>query len=810
MYHIVGTGLITIILYLISYSFYLNGFYTLQFHRRLWNFLLASVFIITAAAGLLLALQITYKWNIPIIKTILKWHVEIGIGLALTGFFHFFWHFSYFFRRQNNKRESPPPPTPINTLQTISKNIYLNLFIIGFISTAVQLLLLKEIMNITGGYELIAGTFLCSWLIGSAAGSGLAPRSVLSDLRKINFYFSLSPLVSIIMLLLLAGLFLKPGETPSFFAGIILTSIILVPFCFISGFTFVKLILAGKTLNISPGISFSLETAGGIVAGIIVSLLSTGILNTYQSLLLIIILGISYTLLNFYDFSKVHRIVFKTSIFIISSLMIISSPDTFFRQVLLRGIKVTSTFDTPYGNVTIGQYLNDTSVYYNQRLLVFGNDAIESEEDIHYAMLQTDNPQDIMLISGPINSRLSELYKYDIRKVVYVERDPALAQMGNASNTELSSLLQIENADAFSFVRNTRERFDAVLMLLPPPSSLLLNRYYTIEFFKSVKDKMNIGGVFSCSPGINPNYFNIESVRLYSSVFNSLKSVFRNVVPIAGNKIYFLASDKDLSTSICKLTKEKKITNTYVGPDYLSDDLITSKSEEINSLFDRNIRYNKSDNPIASFYYQSFKLSKNLNEKIPAIVLLIVLFFLSFKTLKRRNAVMYFSSLALAGCEIILLLVLQITIGNMYQITGLILAVLMAGLAIGSGITLKLLESHPVKLRVILLIVLYILAGVTVGKIVSVNSKFLTAVFIVLSGFLPAFLTGGIFRELTSGGTLNHDPADVYSADLGGSSIGFIIFSGFSVPLVGISLSVFFLPLLVLTGFIITLISKKV
>ena len=34
------------------------------------------------------------------------------------------------------------------------------LFITGFISSSVQLLLLREMMNITGGYELISGSFL--------------------------------------------------------------------------------------------------------------------------------------------------------------------------------------------------------------------------------------------------------------------------------------------------------------------------------------------------------------------------------------------------------------------------------------------------------------------------------------------------------------------------------------------------------------------------------------------------------------------------------------------------------------------------
>ncbi len=240
-------------------------------------------------------------------------------------------------------------------------------------------------------------------------------------------------------------------------------------------------------------------------------------------------------------------------------------------------MKVTDTFDTPYGNITRGEYHNESSTYYNQRLLIYNNDAVESEEDIHYAMLQTEAPDNVLLISGPIGSRLNEIKKYKVQKVIYVERDPALTKIDSPGNADWSEVLQIENEDAFSFVRKTSEKFDAVIMLLPPPSSLSLNRYYTLEFFLSVKSRMNKDGVFSCSPGINPNYFNKESVRLYSSVFNSLKEVFKNVVPVSGNKLYFIASDKELSTSICQLAQEKNINNIYVGPDYLSDDLLSFK-----------------------------------------------------------------------------------------------------------------------------------------------------------------------------------------------------------------------------------------
>jgi len=807
MYHVAGTGATLVILYLISYFFYRSNFYSLQFHRKLWNSILATAFVLTALAGLFLALQINYKWNIPAIKTILKWHVECGVAMAVTGLFHFIWHLSYFIKIHKKEEKIIPPPVPV--LQADATDISTNLFIIGFISSSVQLLFLKEIMNITGGYEIIAGAFLCSWLIGSAAGSRLAPKSPFSDIGRINLYFSFGPLFSLTLMLLLSRLFLKPGETPSFLVSILFTSLVLIPFCIISGFTFIKMISAGKGKNILPGKSFSIETAGGIIAGIMISFLSAGILNTYQSLLLIIILAISYSVLTFYISHKSHKLLFKVVVLAASTGIILSSPDILFRQILLRGLNISETIDTPYGNVTIGEYQKDTSIYYNQRLLIYNNDVTESEEDIHYAMLQADTPRDVLLISGPLTTRISEIMKYDIQNIVYVERDPALTKFERTSNQKISSVLKIENDDALTFVRNTYETFDAIIMLLPPPSSLSLNRYYTLEFFTSVKSKMNKGGVFSCSPGVNTNYLNQESVRLYSSIFNSLQAVFKNVIPVCGNKIYFIASDKDLSTAICSMVRDKKIENIYVGPDYLADDLIASKSEEVSSLLDHTVRLNRASFPIASFYYQSFNLTKDLNEKIPAIILLFGIFILSARTLKKNNGIMFFSAFALAGYEILLLLILQLTAGNMYQITGLIISGLMAGLAVGSGIKIHFLEKKSYLFKVVILISLYLLSAMTVDMVMSLSGHFIIVVLLIISGFLPAVITGSFFRVLTFDQSDNFNTSDIYSADLAGSAIGFIVFSGFSVPLLGIRMSIFLLPFLILTGFLFILAGTK-
>jgi spermidine synthase len=807
MYHVTGTGLTALLLYSISLIFSRLGYFSLQSHRKLWNFVLAATFIVAALAGVFMALQINYKWNIPFIKTVLKWHVEAGIGMAFTGMIHFIRHLPYFGKIFKNPETFPENPAFRKYSSSVTGT---NLFIIGFVSSSIQFLLIREMMNIAGGYELITGVFLGSWLIGSAIGASLAGKSQLNDIRKINLVFSLSPVISLILLLFLSRIFLTTGETPSFLVSMIFTFLVLIPFCLVSGFTFVRLISAAREGNgFVPGKSFSIETAGGVVAGIIISLLSSGILNTYQLILTVILLTVTYVLVTYYLTDNKTIIFLKIVVLFIVSAIILSNPDILFRQILLPGIKVTGSKDTAYGNVTKGRYKGEESTYYNQKLLSYKDDVILREENIHYAMLQSDSPGKVILISGSLRSHLPEILKYPVKKLIYIERDPELVRSETLPDITSTAEIVISGNDAFRYIRDSDEKADVVIMLIPPPSTLLLNRYYTTEFFNDIKKRLNPGGIFLCSPGPGDNYFNKESLDLYSSIYNSLVAVFKNVKPLVGNKLYFISSDKAVSLSVCRLATERNIINTYVSSDYLSDDLIKKRSDEVLSLFDPGVRQNKSAFPVANFYFQSYNFSKNLNEKIPAILIMIIAFAVPVVTVKRRNLIMYFSASALAAFEIIILLTLQLIIGNMYQLTGLIVAGVMTGLAVGAGMDFTFLNSLPMRIKGIILILYYIGTGLIYNFILAMNSGLPAVCIIILSAFVPALFTGHIFRELTLRSDAISAPSPVYSADLAGSAFGFILISGFAVPVLGIQVSIYLLSALIFTGFLFGTISRK-
>jgi hypothetical protein len=87
-------------------------------------------------------------------------------------------------------------------------------------------------------------------------------------------------------------------------------------------------------------------------------------------------------------------------------------------------------------------------------------------------------------------------------------------------------------------------------------------------------------------------------------------------------------------------------------------------------------------------------------------------------------------------------------------------------------------------------------------NLLDMKSSVPVIIVIMFSGFLPALITGDIFRELTGKMDGIETTPAIYSADLAGSAFGFIFITGFAVPVLGIKASVYLLAAIVFGGII--------
>jgi hypothetical protein len=66
-----------------------------RIHRKIWNTILLTTFLVSAILGLFMVIQINYNFQLKYFRNILTWHVHFSIGMAMISIFHIIWHWSY-------------------------------------------------------------------------------------------------------------------------------------------------------------------------------------------------------------------------------------------------------------------------------------------------------------------------------------------------------------------------------------------------------------------------------------------------------------------------------------------------------------------------------------------------------------------------------------------------------------------------------------------------------------------------------------------------------------------------------------------
>jgi len=287
------------------------------------------------------------------------------------------------------------------------------------------------------------------------------------------------------------------------------------------------------------------------------------------------------------------------------------------------------------------------------------------------------------------------------------------------------------------------------------------------------------------------NYLSKEAKNTNSVLYNTLKSVFENVIIIQGSRNFYVASDKALSHKIVEQLNKKGIENDYLNQYYIDEQLLISRSEYILGSLDKDVQVNKDFKPIAYYRELLFWTSHfKFNYWMPAVVLLLLIIFLLLR-LNPVNLGLFASGFSASSIEVILLISFQIVYGYVYQITGIIITLFMAGLALGSLFLYKVIKvsiANYIKLQICLafytLAIPYILWGMTLINIpnwvVHLVFLFITADIAALIGIQFTFAT-----KLQKKG-ISSIASESYSTDLVGSAIGALIVSAFLIPLLGL------------------------
>jgi len=773
-------------------------------------------FLVAAIFGILLTLQINYKLEWSFVETALKWHVNFGIILSLTAIIHLTWHLGYYFDIfKPVKKNSLKKISKGNSIQAEVQNLKSLILLSGFVATVNQVLLIREISTVFQGNELLMGWTIGAWMlftgIGTLLGRNLAQKlDTQKALNTVIILIGILPLCFVVLMNVFKNTIFPPGILVNPVHFFIILVLVLSPVGLLSGYLFSLLVNNYKKEQSGFVKVYALEAIGSMFGGLVVSLVFIYWFSILQSLLMVMFLIVSIL---FVLQKKVIQLVGSIAISLIIIFSFTVPLDQYLKSFLFINQKVIQSRETYYGNLTVTENADQYNIYENGILSFTTDNVIIREEYVHYALLQRIDPTNILLVGGGISGMLSEILKYpSIVSIDYIELNPQLIEtVKSYIPYPTDDKINLIFGDGRKFLYGTNSKYDIAIFAIQDPSSLQANRFYTLEFISILKKKLNPGAVVLLSHSPAGNYIDSETAKIEGSIYHTLKNEFKNVKIIPGENDYFLASDTALNIQISKLAAISPIQNIYVNPFYIDDYSIVERSRYIEQNIIKQNIINSDKKPLPVFYHTLKFLSQFDKENMfyllfPVFILLLPVFFM-----RSVSVGIFVTGFTGSAIELLLIFSFQTFYGYVYSALGLIIAVFMGGLAVGSLYCskFKVTRKHFLIAQFLLLTyallfpVFWDLQNIYLGEFIQLSIFFtITFLLAVIVGFQYVAGTTIYKSETTVAATT------LYSADLLGSSLGVIAITLILLPFLGIQKSCLVIAGLNLAAVILNLFRK--
>ncbi len=684
----------------------------------------------------------------------------------------------------------------------IENAIKFSIIVLGITSIITQIILLREFLSVFYGNELVIGVIFTNWMLLTGLGAYIGKyisrfKNKIIIIITFQVLVALLPIITVFLLSALRNIIFPVGAMLSLSDVFLSSFVLLLPYCILSGllFTIFSTFISEQLKTNLINKVYSLDAIGSIIGGLLFNFFMIYFLTTFQSLFFLMIINfLTALLLSFFLKKKYFPGIL---IFLIAVTFILINfkydLDIISKQLLYKNQNIIFQKETPFGNLLVTRTADQLNFIENGVPLFSTNNIIENEEAIHYAMIQHTDPKTILLVSGGISGVLDEILKYNVNKIDYLEINPWLIKIGEKYKLiPENDKITIINKDARLFVKENDFIYDVAIINLPEPTTAQINRYYTLEFFKELKEKLSENAVISISLASTENYLSEEAIQLNSTLFNTLKKVFNNVVIVPGGKNYFLASDGKIGINIAGKIEKQGIKNSFVNKYYINDELLSFRSDFITNSLDSKAPVNRDFLPIS--YYRQLLLWISyfkINILFFAVALSLILIILLF-ILKPVNLGLFGGGFAASSIEVILLISFQIIYGYVYQMIGIIIMIFMAGLAIGSLYMKKIIPvfniNNYIKVQISIAIFSILLPFILlIMDSIKTNPVIVHSVFFLLT-LLIAILTGMQFALASKiqKKNISSAAAESYSSDLLGSAFGALLTSAFLIPLLGI------------------------
>lgn len=792
-YLLIPIVLLLLLLYLSSLLLVRLNILTKSLYRKIWNSALLITFLATGSLGILLAIQANYKLEWPLVKTMLQFHVNFGIAMALVAVFHFFRHIRYYLElfRFTGPAIASEPIADIAVPQT-SGRLKILILLSGFLATTIQVLLIRELTTVFQGNELMMSWTLGAWMLLTGVGAfwgrsaGNAEKSG-GILDKVLLLLTFLPVLLVPLLEILKMTLFPPGimVSPAYFLLILV--LFLSPVCLLCGFIYSLLVNAYRSKENGFSKVYALEAVGSMSGGLVVSFVFIQWISVIQSFLILLLLATG--LFAFLRRETNYYFAFALSL----SAVILSSTlglDNKLKSFLFVNQNILESEETRYGNLTITENSGQYNFYGNGSLLYTTDNTITREEYTHYALMQRSNTKDVLLVSGGVGGMVSEILKYKtVLNIDYVELNPRLIDLAvRYMPLPTDNRVHLIYGDGRRVIQHTARKYDAVILAVPDPSSLQINRYFTDEFMFILKQKLNPDAVVLYALSSSGNYLSAGKAAIETAVFQTLRKNFKCTEIIPGERDYFVASDSSLRTDIARLSASRGIDTKYVNSNYMDDTSILQRGKLIRENLQEKI-INKDEKPLPVYFHTLQFLSQYTSNWWLLILLPVIILLLPLLLMRSVASGMYVSGFTAASFEILVIFTFQTYFGYVYLAIGMIIAIFMGGLATGSMIGNRFGANRKHFAFAQIILVFYaLLFPVFWFLLKGMQSTFAG---LLILGLMTMFLSGITGFQYVIGtkllpGNFTRTASLLYAVDLIGAALGTVVISVLLLPLTGV------------------------
>lgn len=682
----------------------------------------------------------------------------------------------------------------------------------GISSVSTQLLTIREFLSQFHGNEITISLVLFCWVlltgIGSLAAKPLKRLSVASYSLLI-LIISVWPLLQIIVIRGFREIFFQHGTSPGFYPIFFYIIVTICLYCLLTGFILpcAQKVMQEDQYSFTSGDLYLTDSIGDITGGLLFSFVLVYWVKAFltiaicSTLLILVGLGLLFQL---------KRHVFLMTALVTCSVFYYCSTNRAFENLTLSHQygEVVRYLESPFGRIIVSKEGPQFTFWESGVPLYSEANVVNSEEKIHYPLCQLDKIENVLLVSGGLGETLDEVSKHRPAHVDYVELDPNLTDVAlDLGTIKRARFLEIINTDGRRYIKMTRRRYDAVIIDLPDPDTFQINRFFTNEFFALAKKILNKGGILSISMEYAQNYISETRKKKLSTLYNTARMHFKNVIVLPGEEAYFICRDETLWSDIPARLKTKSIRTTYIEG-FFYGNVTAERIKLLKDSLDENEYINTDFEPrLMNIVFQEwFEKHGTSPGYFAAILFVLTMMYIAF--MKREEYILFSTGLATMGVEMLIVFAFQIIYGYVYLKIGAIVTAFLLGLLPGAIVgnisrdkdIRKLLFSEMFLLSLLLLFFVWI--GYFKSELPSICFLVYCFCFSFVCGYqFP--VAAGIIGEKKS------PAAGCFAADLCGASFGTIATGTVLIPLLGIKVAVVFLILVKISSSMVIMVTGK-